>query len=59
MLTSLATVTAEQQLLLKLQGAVVMSVFGVIAGYALRQLLGVIEGDAFIRSSQSRKSPWR
>jgi hypothetical protein len=59
MLTTLADVPAGQQLILKLQGAAVMGLFGAIAGVILRWVLRGIEDEAFVRSTPSRKSPWR
>jgi len=53
------SVSAEQQLLLKLQSMVVMTIFGLIAGLALKQVVRAIIGDGFIDASPSRQSPWR
>jgi hypothetical protein len=53
------SVSAEQQLLLKLQSMVVMMIFGLIAGLALKQVGRAIIGDSFIDASPSRQSPWR
>jgi len=59
MFTTLLSVSAEQQLLLKLQSAVVMTIFGIIAGLSLKQVLRAIIGEGFIDASPSRRSPWR
>ena len=53
------SVSAEQQLLLKLQSMVVMTIFGLVAGLALKQVVRAILGDCFIDASPSRQSPWR
>ncbi|RJX44819.1 hypothetical protein DM826_01550 [Halonotius aquaticus] len=53
------SVSAEQQLLLKLQSMVVMTIFGLIAGLALKQVVRATLGDGFIDASPSRQSPWR
>jgi len=53
------SVSAEQQLLLKLQSMVVMTIFGLVAGLALKQVVRAILGDGFIDASPSRQSPWR
>ena len=53
------SISAEQQLLLKLQSMVVMTIFGLIAGLAFKQVLQAVIGDRFIHASPSRRSPWR
>ena len=59
MFPTLLAVCAEQQLLLKLQSAVVMTIFGIIAGLSLKQVLRAIIGEGFIDANPSRRSPWR
>ena len=59
MLSTLLIMSAEQQLILKLQSVVVMMIFGLIAGLALKQVGRAIIGDSFIDASPSRQSPWR
>jgi len=59
MVSVLLSVSAEQQLLMKLQSAVVMTIFGIIVGLGLKQVLRVVIGDEFVDASPSRHSPWR
>jgi hypothetical protein len=59
MFATLLSVSAEQQLVMKLQSAVVMTIFAIIAGLTLKQMLRAMIGDEFIDASPSRHSPWR
>jgi hypothetical protein len=36
-----------------------MTIFGLIAGLALKQVVRATLGDGFIDASPSRQSPWR
>jgi hypothetical protein len=59
MLSTLLIMSAEQQLILKLQSVVVMMIFGLVAGLLLRPVMRALVGDAFTDAVPSRKSPWR
>jgi len=55
----LLTIAAEQQLILKLQSIVSMTIFGLVVGFLLRPVVRALAGDAFMNASPSRQSPWR
>ncbi|ERH01894.1 MAG: hypothetical protein J07HN6_01455 [Halonotius sp. J07HN6] len=59
MLFTVLTMSAEQQLILKLQSVVVMTVFGLVVGLLLRPVMRALVGDAFTDTTPSRQSPWR
>jgi|GEM_PF-3448861 hypothetical protein len=59
MISTLLMMSAEQQLILKLQSVVVMTVFGLVVGLLLRPVMRALVGDAFIDATPSRQSPWR
>ncbi|WP_253738696.1 hypothetical protein [Halohasta salina] len=57
MVTEIASMTAEQQLLLKLQSTVTILAFGAVTGLLLRQVCRRVFGPEFMTASPSRRSP--